>query len=29
VVVGKGSEALKLLEKYGPFEVKKITDPGF
>ncbi|MGB9835373.1 MAG: M16 family metallopeptidase [Candidatus Saccharicenans sp.] len=29
VVVGKGSEALKLLEKYGQFEVKKITDPDF
>ncbi len=29
VVVGKGSEALKLLEKYGKFEVRKITDPDF
>jgi predicted Zn-dependent peptidase len=29
VVVGKGSEALKLLEKYGQFQEKKITDPDF
>lgn len=29
VVVGKGSEAKKQLEKYGKFEEKKITDPDF
>ncbi|MGC8745280.1 MAG: M16 family metallopeptidase [Candidatus Saccharicenans sp.] len=29
VVLGKGSEARKLLEKFGPFQEKKITDPNF
>lgn len=29
VVVGKGAEAKKHLEKYGKFQEKKITDPDF